>query len=158
MSQQTSSQESPDGAPADPAPTTSTAPSATAATPAAIAIPEDFPLSDGMASEDQDDVSISSQSVGMRALDLCGRKPLRGLEPADRLAAEASGNEYSNTRDLMLFADTDRDRLKIPFGHELKTGDIMYLDIKEGAEFGAGPHGMLGVEMMHSDAAPPAHG
>lgn len=42
-----------------------------------------------------------------------------------------------------MFVDTDRDRLRIPFGHELKTGDIMYLDIKEGAEFGAGPHGML---------------
>ena len=42
-----------------------------------------------------------------------------------------------------MFSDTDRDRLKIPFGHELKTGDIQYLDIKEGAEFGAGPHGML---------------
>ncbi|MCH9730374.1 MAG: type VII secretion protein EccCa [Actinomycetia bacterium] len=42
-----------------------------------------------------------------------------------------------------MFTDTDRDRLRIPFGHELKTGDVMYLDIKEGAEFGAGPHGML---------------
>ncbi|MDO3639390.1 type VII secretion protein EccCa [Mycolicibacterium arseniciresistens] len=42
-----------------------------------------------------------------------------------------------------MYADTDRDRLRIPFGHELKSGDIMYLDIKEGAEFGAGPHGML---------------
>lgn len=42
-----------------------------------------------------------------------------------------------------MFTDTDRDRLRIPFGHELKSGDIMYLDIKEGAEFGAGPHGML---------------
>jgi type VII secretion protein EccCa len=42
-----------------------------------------------------------------------------------------------------MFADTDRDRLRIPFGHELKTGDIQHLDIKEGAEFGAGPHGML---------------
>lgn len=42
-----------------------------------------------------------------------------------------------------MFTDTDRDRLKIPFGHELKTGNVMYLDIKEGAEFGAGPHGML---------------
>ncbi|EKF25895.1 ESX-1 secretion system protein eccCa1 [Mycolicibacterium hassiacum DSM 44199] len=42
-----------------------------------------------------------------------------------------------------MFADADRDRLRIPFGHELKTGEIMYLDIKEGAEFGAGPHGML---------------
>ncbi len=42
-----------------------------------------------------------------------------------------------------MYPDTDRDRLRIPFGHELKTGEVMYLDIKEGAEFGAGPHGML---------------
>ena len=42
-----------------------------------------------------------------------------------------------------MFTDLDRDRLRIPFGHELKSGDVMYLDIKEGAEFGAGPHGML---------------
>lgn len=42
-----------------------------------------------------------------------------------------------------MYSDKDRDRLKIPFGHELKTGNIMYLDIKEGAEFGGGPHGML---------------
>ncbi|MGV9797665.1 type VII secretion protein EccCa [Mycobacterium sp. NPDC003449] len=42
-----------------------------------------------------------------------------------------------------MYTDTDRDRLRIPFGHELKSGEIMHLDIKEGAEFGAGPHGML---------------
>jgi ESX secretion system protein EccC len=42
-----------------------------------------------------------------------------------------------------MFTDTDRDRLKIPFGHEVKTGNVMYLDIKERAEFGAGPHGLL---------------
>jgi type VII secretion protein EccCa len=42
-----------------------------------------------------------------------------------------------------MFTDKDRDRLRIPFGHELKTGEVMYLDIKEGAEFGGGPHGML---------------
>lgn len=42
-----------------------------------------------------------------------------------------------------MYTDTDRDRLKIPFGHELKTGNVMYLDIKEGAEFGGAPHGML---------------
>lgn len=42
-----------------------------------------------------------------------------------------------------MFTDTDRDRLRIPFGHEIKTGEVMYLDIKEGAEFGSGPHGML---------------
>ncbi len=92
----------------DPAATTSTAPSATTATSAATAIPDDFPLSDEMAGEDRNAVSVSDQSVGMRALDLCGRKPLRGLKPADRLAAETSGNKYANTRDLMLFADTDQ--------------------------------------------------
>jgi len=58
-----------------------------------------------MPSDAADGISVSAQSVGMRALDFCGRKPLRGLEPIDRLAAEASGNEYANTRDLMLFAE-----------------------------------------------------
>lgn len=42
-----------------------------------------------------------------------------------------------------LFSDNDRDRLRIPFGHELKSGEVIHLDIKEGAESGAGPHGML---------------
>lgn len=42
-----------------------------------------------------------------------------------------------------MYPDTDRDRLKIPFGHQIKTGEVMTLDIKEGAEFGGGPHGML---------------
>ena len=55
----------------------------------------------------------------------------------------AESVEQVNPSRWRMYADTDTDRLKIPFGHELKTGDIMYLDIKEGAEFGAGPHGML---------------
>ncbi len=87
---------------ADPAPPTT---SSTAAAPAAFVIPDDFPLTDGMASEAYDDISVSPQSVGMRALDFCGRKPLRGLDPTDRLVAEASGPEYAGTRDLMVFAD-----------------------------------------------------
>ena len=54
--------------------------------PAAIAIPEDFPLSDGMAERGRATTSASPpQSVGMRALDFCGRKPLRGAG-ADRPA------------------------------------------------------------------------
>jgi hypothetical protein len=97
------SQEGPGDAPAEPTPSAS---SATDATPAAMLIPEDFPLSDGMASAAYDDISISPQSVGMRALDFCGRKPLRGLALTDRLAAEASGSESANTRDLMIFAET----------------------------------------------------
>ncbi|MBS4728058.1 type VII secretion protein EccCa [Mycobacterium sp. SM1] len=59
-----------------------------------------------------------------------------------QLVGAASVEEVTPRR-WRMFADTDRDRLRIPFGHELKTGDVIYLDIKEGAEFGAGPHGML---------------
>lgn len=37
--------------------------------------------------------------------------------------------------------DADRGRLNIPFGHD-PTGQVVYLDIKESAEEGMGPHGM----------------
>ncbi len=37
--------------------------------------------------------------------------------------------------------DGDRTRLNIPFGHD-PTGSVVYLDIKESAEEGMGPHGM----------------
>ncbi len=37
--------------------------------------------------------------------------------------------------------DSDRNRLNIPFGHD-PTGQVVYLDIKESAEDGMGPHGM----------------
>ncbi|WP_433574690.1 type VII secretion protein EccCa [Nocardia brasiliensis] len=37
--------------------------------------------------------------------------------------------------------DTDRRRLNIPFGHD-PTGGVVYVDIKESAEDGMGPHGM----------------
>ncbi len=42
-----------------------------------------------------------------------------------------------------MYTDTDRDRLRIPFGRELKTGNTICLDLKEAAESGVGPHGML---------------
>ncbi|TLH70742.1 type VII secretion protein EccCa [Mycolicibacterium aubagnense] len=51
--------------------------------------------------------------------------------------------EEVTPRRWRMYSDTDQDRLRIPFGHQLKNGEIMHLDIKEGAEFGAGPHGML---------------
>ncbi|WP_280265224.1 type VII secretion protein EccCa [Nocardia wallacei] len=38
-------------------------------------------------------------------------------------------------------SDSDRARLNIPFGHD-PTGQVVYLDIKESAEEGMGPHGM----------------
>ena len=59
-----------------------------------------------------------------------------------QLVGAESVEQVTPTR-WRMFVDTDRQRLRIPFGHELKTGETMYLDIKEGAEFGAGPHGML---------------
>ncbi len=37
--------------------------------------------------------------------------------------------------------DADRSRLNIPFGHD-PSGGVVYLDIKESAEEGMGPHGM----------------
>ncbi|MFB8281066.1 type VII secretion protein EccCa [Nocardia colli] len=37
--------------------------------------------------------------------------------------------------------DNDRRRLNIPFGHD-PTGSVVYVDIKESAEDGMGPHGM----------------
>ncbi|WP_051161815.1 type VII secretion protein EccCa [Nocardia brevicatena] len=37
--------------------------------------------------------------------------------------------------------DADRSRLNIPFGHD-PSGQLVYLDIKESAEEGMGPHGM----------------
>ncbi|PUA81831.1 hypothetical protein [Nocardioides currus] len=95
------SQEAPPAStPGAPSASTSASPSASATT-----IPESFPLADGMAMYDR--VDVSPRTIGMRALDFCGRKPLRGLKPADRLAAEASGEESASTRDLMLFDDAD---------------------------------------------------
>lgn len=102
------SQEQPD----EPAPTSTSAATANAspATPAlaALAIPDDFPLTLAMASQEHDDIAVSRKTIGMRALSFCGRKPLRGLKPVDRLAAELSGQESANTRDLMLFTDSAR--------------------------------------------------
>lgn len=42
-----------------------------------------------------------------------------------------------------MYIDIDCDWLKILFGYELKIGNVMYLDIKEGVEFGVGLYGMF---------------
>ncbi|BBZ31078.1 type VII secretion protein EccCa [Mycolicibacterium madagascariense] len=73
----------------------------------------------------------------------------KGVRVHDRVATEwhqlvgAETVEEVTPHRWRMFADQDVHRLRIPFGHELRTGDVMCLDIKEGAEFGAGPHGML---------------
>lgn len=39
--------------------------------------------------------------------------------------------------------DDSPERLRIPIGHDYDTGEVMYLDIKESAEQGMGPHGVV---------------
>lgn len=92
-------------------PTTGPSSSTTSAPSAPVSmIPADFPLESGMPPEESDEHETSVQSVGMRAMSLCGRKPLRGLRPVDRRAVEVSAEETASTRDLMLFEDTERPR------------------------------------------------
>jgi len=73
----------------------------------------------------------------------------KGSGPQKKVATEwhqlvgAQNVEEVAPQRWTMFPDKDPNRLKIPYGHELKTGNLMYLDIKEGAEFGGGPHGML---------------
>ena len=87
----------------------SRAPASAPADPA-IAVPGDFPLTEGMPPNEsgEDIVVAGARGVGMRMLDFCGTRPLRGLELADRATAASSGPEYSSTRDLMVFADPQR--------------------------------------------------
>jgi hypothetical protein len=87
----------------------SRAPASAPADPA-IAVPGDFPLTEGMPPNEsgEDIVVAGARGVGMRVLDFCGTRPLRGLELADRASAASSGPEYSSTRDLMVFADPQR--------------------------------------------------
>ena len=83
----------------------------------------------------------AGRSPGRSSTRACGYRR-RSPPSGTRLVGAQTIEEVTPSR-WRMFTDTDRDRLRIPFGHELKTGDIMHLDIKEGAEFGAGPHGML---------------
>ena len=75
-----------------------------------IAVPGDFPLTEGMPPNESGEeiVVAGARGVGMRMLDFCGTRPLRGLELADRATAASSGPEHSSTRDLMVFADPQR--------------------------------------------------
>lgn len=41
------------------------------------------------------------------------------------------------------FPDDDRNRLRFKLGHVRPTGEVQVLDIKEGSEFGMGPHGII---------------
>ncbi|CMH33197.1 ESX-1 secretion system protein eccCa1 [Mycobacterium tuberculosis] len=85
---------------------------------------------------------LAGWSITGTILDKTSRVQKKVATDWHQLVGAQSVEEITPSR-WRMYTDTDRDRLKIPFGHELKTGNVMYLDIKEGAEFGAGPHGML---------------
>ena len=51
--------------------------------------------------------------------------------------------ELTPDRWLIPIPDDSPDRLRFPIGHTQKTGEVCYIDIKEGSDGGNGPHGML---------------
>lgn len=91
---------------ASPAPGAATSPAGPAGPAApATTVPAELPLTEGMPANDSGEpIAVGHRGVGMRMLDLCGTRPLRGLDTTDRLTATSSGPEYSSTRDLMVFA------------------------------------------------------
>lgn len=99
---------------------------------------------DGLSPDEADRVArkLAGWSITGAILDKGTRVQRRVATEWHQLVGAESVEQVTPAR-WRMFADGDRDRLRIPFGHELKTGETMYLDIKEGAEFGAGPHGML---------------
>jgi hypothetical protein len=70
------------------------------------AIPDDFPLSSGMAGP-ADTVPTSRSGTGLRDLELCGTSPLRGLGTRDRMVADNSGGESADTRELLVLGAPD---------------------------------------------------
>lgn len=114
----------------------------------ATAVPGDFPLTEGMPPNDSgEEIAVGPRGVGMRMLDFCGTRPLRGLDVADRVTAAASGPEYSSTRDLMVFADARR----------ASAVAAQVLDAARGCPVeGSGPGSELLTEVRASDAGPGA--
>lgn len=80
--------------------------SATAAGEPGTSIPDDFPLSAGMAAP-EDEIPTSRTGTGLRDLELCGTAPLRGLGLRDRMVADNSGGEALNTRELVLMGSPE---------------------------------------------------
>ena len=64
-------------------------------------IPDDFPLSAGMAAS-RDEIATSRTGTGLRDLELCGTAPLRGVRSRDRMVADTSGGEALDTRELVV--------------------------------------------------------
>lgn len=70
------------------------------------AIPDDFPLSEGMGGP-ADAVPTSRTGTGLRDLELCGTSPLRGLGTRDRMVADTSGGESADTRELLVLGSPE---------------------------------------------------
>lgn len=101
-------------------------------------------VADGMSPQEASRLArkLAGWSITGTILDKTQRVQKKVATEWHQLIGAKNVEEITPTR-WRMYTDTDRDRLKIPFGHEFKTGNVMYLDIKEGAEFGSGPHGML---------------
>lgn len=84
-------------------------------------IPDDFPLSAGMGGP-QDSIPTARTGTGLRDLELCGTSPLRGLGIRDRMVADNSGGESSNTRELVLLGNPGEARQVAEAFADLATG------------------------------------
>ena len=84
-------------------------------------IPDDFPLSAGMGGP-QDTIPTARTGTGLRDLELCRTSPLRGLGIRDRMVADNSGGESSNTRELVLLGNPDEARQVAEAFADLATG------------------------------------
>lgn len=71
------------------------------------------------------------------------RTPTRADTRWHTMIGASSIEDVTPHRWLDPIPDASQERLRFPIGHKLKTGEICYVDIKEGGEFGHGPHGML---------------
>lgn len=87
----------------------------------ATAIPDDFPLSAGMAGP-ADTIPTSRSGTGLRSLELCGTSPLRGLGTRDRMVADNSGGEALDARELVLLGSPDEADLVAQSFADLSTG------------------------------------
>ena len=67
----------------------------------------DFPLAAGMAAEEDQAGLVSEDGRGLRDLELCGERPVSGLDVRDRLVADNSGGESLDTRELVLLASAE---------------------------------------------------
>ena len=123
-------------------------------------IPDDFPLSAGMAGP-EDDIPTSRTGTGLRDLELCGTSPLRGLDSRDRMVADNSGGEALNTRELLLLGspqtatDAARSLAELPAECDVRTDKSGWETTTEVREspFGPAPSAVL-VQTYTLDGEP----